>query len=75
MTCTYRTRIDTVYDEDGNAYTVYGIEAVGAGGEILASIPDVFFDRQKAEHLADLCNEGHLSLLHLRDVVEDALVG
>ena len=38
------------------------------------SFPDVFFDGQKAERFVTLCNEGELSLLHLADAVEDALV-
>ncbi len=74
MTYTYCMRKDTVYDEDRIAHTVYGIDAVGSEGKILSSYPDVFFDRQKAEHFVHLCNEGNLSLIHLADAVEDALI-
>ena len=73
MVCTYRVRMDTVHDEAREAHTVYGIVAIGDGGEILLSIPDVFFDRQRAVGFADLCNSGGLSFLHFRDAIEDAL--
>ncbi len=73
MVCTYRVRTDTVHDEAREAHTVYGIVAIGDGGEILLSIPDVFFDRQRAVGFADLCNSGGLSFLHFRDAIEDAL--
>lgn len=55
-------------------HTVYGIDAIGAGGEILSSFSDVFFDRQRAERFAGLCNAGGLSLIHFADAVEDALL-
>lgn len=73
MVCTYRVRQDTMHDEERNAHTVYGIEAIGSGGEILESIPDVFFDRQRAERFSDLCNGEGLSLVHLTNAVEDAV--
>lgn len=73
MVCTYRVRTDTVHDEARKAHTVYGIEAIGSGGEILLSIPDVFFNRQRAKIFANLCNSKGLSFLHFRDAVEDVL--
>lgn len=73
MICTYRVRKDTIHDEERKAHTVYGIEAVGAGGEILSSFSDVFFDRQRAERFVGLCNAGGLSLIHFPSAVEDAL--
>lgn len=73
MLYTYRTRKDTVQDEDGEKYTVYGIEAVDSEEKVLLSFPDIFFDPQQAESFAELCNESELSLTHLADAVEDAL--
>lgn len=73
MVCTYRVRKDTKQDEERRSHTVYGIEAVSAGGEVLSSYPDVFFDRQKAEYFAGLCNDEGLSLIHFLNVVEDVL--
>lgn len=43
MAYTYCVRKNIVQDEEKKAYTVYGIEAVGSGGEILSSFSDVFF--------------------------------
>ena len=73
MVCTYRVRKDTIWDEGRKAHTVYGIEAVGSGGEILSSFPDVFFDGPEAEHFADLCNECGLSPMQLPYAIEDVL--
>lgn len=73
MAYTYRVRQSIVQDEERKAHIVYGIEAVGSRGEILSSFSDVFFDRQRAERFAGLCNAGGLSLIHFADVVEDAL--
>ena len=73
MVCTYRVRNDIMLDEERQAHTVYGIEAIDTDGEILSSFPDVFADRQHAECLADLCNDEGLSLMHLQYAVEDVL--
>lgn len=73
MQYTYYLREDTIIGQAGEEHIVYGIEAITPGGETLLAYPDVFFDRGRAEHLVHLCNEGGLSLLHLADVVEDAL--
>ena len=71
----YRMQRNTVQDEKKQVHTVYGIEAIDSAGKVLSSFPDVFFDRQAAERFVGLCNDGKLSLIHLRDVVADALAG
>ena len=73
MAYTYRIRKSTVQDEEGNRYTVYGIEAISSEGEVLSGFSDVFFDRQRAEGFVRLCNTGGLALIHCPDAVEDAL--
>lgn len=70
---TYRMRKGIVQDEERKVHTVYGVEAVGGGGEILLKFSDVFFDRKRAERFVGLCNDGGLSLIHFPDAVEDAL--
>lgn len=72
MTVRYFIREDEIFDEDGVAHTVYGID-VSIGGEVIRSIPDVFTEKNKAEKLIRLCNEGELSPIHIDDVVEAAL--
>lgn len=73
MLCTYRVRTDMVEDEERQAHTVYGIEAVDGDGEVLSSFPDVFADNERAARFAELCNDGELPLMHFPYVVEDAL--
>ncbi len=70
----YRMRTDKIYDEDGTEFTVYGIEAVENSGTVLRSVPDIFFDIEKAKDFVDLCNSCEISLIHLPDMVDDALV-
>ena len=42
-------------------------------GYKLYEVKDITVDREKLENLIRLCNQEQLSLLHLRDVVEDFL--
>ena len=72
---TYGLRTDAITDEDGRPLSVYGITAFHRTTmQLKQSIPDVFFDRQEAEQFLSLCNSSGLSILHLRDVVEDRLL-
>lgn len=73
MSYMYQLNETNVEDEDGNVYIVYGIDAVDRAGNIIESFTDIFFERSKAESFVALCNECELSLIHLADVVEDAL--
>ena len=73
MKITYCLRTDKVFDEDGVLHTVYGIEAFTKSKHKVASVADVFFNKQKAEDFIRLCNELKLSLVHLPDVIEDVL--
>ena len=63
----------TQYLKKSQKYTVYGIDAVNNNGYILESHTDIFFDRLKAEKFISLCNDCELELIHLPDVVEDAI--
>ncbi len=74
MKYTYKVRVDIKHDEDGRVHTVYGIDLL-CNDDIVKSLPDIFFDRSRAEQLAELCNSLDLSPLHLEDVAEDALAG
>ncbi len=73
MEIVYRLKTDNIYDEEGCLHTVYGIVAIDTFGNEIKSLADVFFDKEKAEQLVTLCNKENLSLIHLEDVVEDAL--
>jgi len=69
----YILRKDTITDEEGNAFTVYGITAIDIFGIVLKTVPDIFFERGKAEEFIALCNSEKLELCHLFDVCEDQL--
>ena len=73
MNYIYRLNETTVTDEEGKKHIVYGIDAIDKCGNILASYTDIFFDRTKAENFVALCNKCELELIHLPDVVEDAI--
>ena len=71
----YIMREDTVESEEGEWLTVYGIEAIEEeSGQVMDSIPDMFFDKIKAEQFIKICNDEKLELVHLRDVVDDVLI-
>ncbi len=70
---TYCLRIDSYVDEEGKSHTLYGIDAIDNKGLTVLSFPGVFCDKAKAVDLIKLCNEGDLSIIHLANVVEDAL--
>lgn len=40
---------------------------------ILISISDVFLEKERAKKLVELCNKNNLELIHLKEVVEDAV--
>ena len=71
---TYRMRTDTVSDEEGKTFTVYGIEALDLSGRLLELIPDVLFDKEQMKCFVSRCNKENISLLYLLDEIE-ALIG
>ena len=73
MNYIYRLNETTIADEDEKKYTVYGIDAVNDNGYILESHSDIFFGLLKAEKFVSLCNDCELKLIHLPDVIEDAI--
>lgn len=73
MQVKYTLRTDIVTDEDNNKHTVYGVDALDRFENVLESVADIFFDKQKAEEFIKLCNEEKLELIHLQDVIEDIL--
>lgn len=73
MQVKYTLRTDIVTDEDNNKHTVYGVDALDRFENVLESVADIFFDKQKAEEFIKLCNEERLELIHLQDVIEDVL--
>ena len=66
-------RTDVVTDDENHRNPVYGITALDNFGNMLKSVEDIFFSKQKAEEFVELCNDEKLELIHLQDVVEDVL--
>ena len=65
-----------VYSYKGKVRVSYGLVAFDiseANGAltVVASVNDLSGDEAKVQKLADMCNEGKLSLIHIKDVVED----
>ena len=73
MQIIYTLKTDTVFDEDNNEYTVYGITALDIFKNVLQSVEDIFFNKQKAEEFISICNQEKLELIHLQDVIDDIL--
>lgn len=67
-------RTDIEIDEDNREHAIYGITALDSSGNVLKTIKDIFFDKQKAENFVELCNKEKLELIHLQDAAEDVLV-
>ena len=73
MQVIYKLRTDIVLDEDNCEYTVYGITALDSYENVLMTVEDIFFDKQKAEEFVELCNNEKLELIHLQDVIDDVI--
>lgn len=70
--------VEEIYTHSNETRTAYGIVAYSDADSdktatIVAAIHDVTGDKQKLLNLITLCNELHLSVIHLGDVVEDFL--
>ena len=66
----FKLRVDTVVDEFKKKHKVYGIDVF----KRVRTIPDIFFDKNKAKHFVEDCNKGQPADIHIDDVVYDALV-
>ena len=70
---TYTLRSDIVTDEDDVDYIVYGITAKNKEGEVLDSIPDIFFDKVRAQDFVSFCNNENVKINQLADLAEKQL--
>lgn len=55
--------------------TSYGISAYDENGKEILSIDDITCDKGSLAGLIEICNTGKLSSLHIKDVVEDYIIG
>jgi hypothetical protein len=72
MLYSYQLKQGLVLDEEMMSHTSWGVSASSNGVEVLC-VPDIFLDRERAERFVEKCNKSKLSLIHLMDVIEDAL--
>ena len=77
MTITYGIT-EEIYTLGEISRRSFGIAAYADSHEdntatIVASVHDITSNRTKLEQLVAACNQGHLSLVHLKDIVEDFL--
>ncbi|MBQ8372615.1 MAG: hypothetical protein IJX38_06750 [Clostridia bacterium] len=70
---TYKTYADTFIHEEVGEYVGYGIIALDENGVELDRVPDVALDEAFVEDLAKSMTDNGVSLLHLWEVVEDAI--
>lgn len=69
----YSLRTDLIVDEEGKEHTVYGLDVTSETGFLLKSIPDIFTSPRQMEKLIEVLNAAQPHLIHLRDIVEDAV--
>lgn len=63
-----------IKDENRKEDYAYGIKAVADSGEIYEIYEDIYATEKEAQQLVDLCNKNQVSLLHMKDVIEDMLI-
>ena len=74
MNITYRIRNDEICDQNGNKYTVFGVDVFDDEEKIIKSVKDIFFDYAQAQDFVRRCNTEKLELIHLDDVVYNEIV-
>lgn len=69
---TYYVQEENLYHTEIGFYTSFGILAL-QNDKLIGHVSDVFEDREKADTFVKLCNESQLDIIHLYDVIDDAL--
>ena len=68
----YTVEEERIAGED-REHLAFGIAARREDGERIAGVSSLFFDRERAEQFAAVCNRLGLSPRHLDEVAEDIL--
>ncbi len=69
---TYHVYPELHFHRELGVYMAFGLRAYYQR-QLLIHIPDVFYHRQQAQDFARLCNREQPALIHLWDVIEDAM--
>lgn len=73
----YRAVQEEYHDHDLGVYTAFGVcayQIIEQQQEQVAYIPDVFLSTETAQHFVEICNRLQLEIIHLREVIEDAIL-
>ncbi len=54
-------------------YGIACVEEIDGKLELIAEMPGITANLKDAQRLVNLCNEGNLSPIHLKDVVDDLI--
>ena len=76
MKCIYEMIITKETDEQGNAYTGYGIQAwegSGTGRKCIHKVPDLFVSKERCLAFVKMCNEEEVAHFHLLEVIDNVL--
>ena len=75
MQIVYDVMQERCCEEEQGWYDTYGIEARAQGvpGTVYDRIPDISLNEEKVREFAERCTRNQLSLVHLREAVEDLL--
>ena len=70
----YKVIKENLQNCEFGSYVAYGIAVcLKSTNIILISISDVFLEKERAKKLVELCNKNNFELIHLKEVVEDAV--
>ena len=73
----YQAVQEEFHDHDLGVYTAFGVcayQIVEQQQEQVAYIPDVFLSTETAQHFVEISNRLQLEIIHLREVIEDAIL-
>ena len=72
---TYEIFEESFSAPETGCYTAYGIAAVDSkNGNAIEKVSDVFLNQENAIHFANMLNEEKLEPVHLKSVIDDALI-
>lgn len=72
--CKYEICEERRYSEGDVFYMSYGIRYVDPCGNIIAQVSDISSDSIFTEKLCKLLNDNNVSVIHMTDIIADAIV-
>lgn len=75
MRISYRVVREKIHTVQNGSFDTYGLEAYDweKPDHVLVRVSDVSLKQEAVADLARACTRGSLSLIHMRDVIEDRL--